>query len=93
MATHSSILGWEIPWREEPGGLQAMGSLRVERHYAHTHTHAKYTLHILLENKVLKHIKYFKDTFSCFLKYTFKVKYYQKKYEKKVAVVKPCGVK
>ena len=26
MATHSSILAWEIPWREEPGGLQSMGS-------------------------------------------------------------------
>ena len=26
MATHSSILGWEIPWTEEPGGLQFMGS-------------------------------------------------------------------
>jgi len=25
MATHSSILGWRIPWTEEPGGLQAMG--------------------------------------------------------------------
>ena len=25
MATHSSILAWEIPWTEEPGGLQAMG--------------------------------------------------------------------
>ena len=24
MATHSSILAWEIPWREEPGGLQSM---------------------------------------------------------------------
>ena len=29
MATHSSILAWEIPWREEPGGLQSMGSQRV----------------------------------------------------------------
>ena len=29
MTTHSSILTWEIPWREEPGGLQAMGSQRV----------------------------------------------------------------
>ena len=29
MATHSSILGWEIPWTEEPGGLQSMGSQRV----------------------------------------------------------------
>ena len=26
---HSSILAWEIPWREEPGGLQSMGSQRV----------------------------------------------------------------
>ena len=29
MATHSSIFAWKIPWMEEPGGLQAMGSLRV----------------------------------------------------------------
>ena len=29
MATHSSILAWRIPWTEEPGGLQAMGSHRV----------------------------------------------------------------
>ena len=29
MAIHSGILGWEIPWREEPGGLQSMGSQRV----------------------------------------------------------------
>ena len=26
MATHSSILAWRIPWSEEPGGLQSMGS-------------------------------------------------------------------
>ena len=26
MATHSSILAWEIPWAEEPSGLQSMGS-------------------------------------------------------------------
>ena len=29
MATHSSTLAWKIPWVEEPGGLQSMGSLRV----------------------------------------------------------------
>ena len=29
MATHFSILAWEIPWTEEPGGLQSMGSRRV----------------------------------------------------------------
>ena len=30
MATHSSILAWRIPWREEPSRLQSMGSQRVE---------------------------------------------------------------
>ena len=30
MATHSSILAWKIPWTEEPGGLQSMGSQRVQ---------------------------------------------------------------
>ena len=29
MATHSSILAWRIPWKEEPGGLQSLGSQRV----------------------------------------------------------------
>ena len=29
MATHSSIVAWKIPWKEEPGGLQSMGSQRV----------------------------------------------------------------
>ena len=29
MATHSSILGWRIPWTEEPGRLQSIGSQRV----------------------------------------------------------------
>ena len=29
MATHSSTLAWRIPWMEEPGSLQSMGSLRV----------------------------------------------------------------
>ena len=31
MATHSSILAWEIPWTEEPGGLQSMGSQELDR--------------------------------------------------------------
>ena len=31
MATHFSILAWEIPWIEEPGGLQSIGSQTVEQ--------------------------------------------------------------
>ena len=34
MATHSSTLAWKIPWTEEPGGLQSMGSLRVGHDWA-----------------------------------------------------------
>ena len=29
MTTHSSILAWKIPWAEEPGGPQSMGSQRI----------------------------------------------------------------
>jgi len=32
MATHSSVLAWIIPWIEEPGRLQSMGSKRVRHH-------------------------------------------------------------
>ena len=34
MAAHSSILAWRIPWMEEPGGLQSMGSRRVRHDWA-----------------------------------------------------------
>ena len=34
IAIHSSILVWETPWREEPGGLQSMGSQRVGHNLA-----------------------------------------------------------
>ena len=30
MATHSSIIAWRIPWTEEPGGLQSMGSQKSQ---------------------------------------------------------------
>ena len=42
MATHSSILAWEIPWTEEPGGLQSIQSQRVGHDWsdwARMHTH------------------------------------------------------
>jgi len=34
MAPHSSTLAWKIPWTEEPGRLQSMGSLRVRHDWA-----------------------------------------------------------
>ena len=45
MATYSSILAWKIPWTEEPGGLQAMGSKRVRHDKACMHAH----IHTLCE--------------------------------------------
>ena len=39
MATYSSVLAWRIPWTEEPGGLQSMGSQRVRDVWTHTKTH------------------------------------------------------
>ena len=38
MATQSSILAWKIPWIEEPGGLQSMGSQRAGYDFATEHT-------------------------------------------------------
>ena len=38
MATHSSILAWDIPWTEEPDGLQFMGLQRVRYNCATEHT-------------------------------------------------------
>ena len=37
MATHSSILAWEISWTEEPGGLHSVGLQRVRHNRTHTH--------------------------------------------------------
>ena len=37
MAPHSSTLAWEIPWAEEPGRLQSMGSRRVGHDWAQPH--------------------------------------------------------
>ena len=37
MATHSSILAWEIPQTEEPGGLQSLGSQKVRHDLATEH--------------------------------------------------------
>ena len=52
MATHSSVLARRIPWTEEPGGLQSMGSQRVRHNWVtnthtHTHTHMKSKMCVL----------------------------------------------
>ena len=43
MATHSCIIAWRIPWTEEPGGLQSMGSQRVGQDLTTWHAHTQKT--------------------------------------------------
>ena len=53
MAPHSSTLAWKIPWTEEPGGLQSMGSLRVGHDWA---TDFPFTFHFhALEKEMATH--------------------------------------
>ena len=49
MATHSSTLAWKIPWMEEPGGLQSVGSQRV-RHDWVTSLHSLQNTHFMYIN-------------------------------------------
>ena len=52
MATHSSTLAWKIPWMEEPGGLQSMGSRRI----GHLLSDFTFTFHFLaLEKEMATH--------------------------------------
>ena len=46
MAAHSNILAWEIPWTEEPGGIQSMGLQRVGYNSTHVYQYI-YSLYIL----------------------------------------------
>ena len=47
MANYSSVLAWRIPWTEEPGGLQSMGSQRVGHGWA-ADTHSPCVLHMVM---------------------------------------------
>ena len=53
MATHASILAWEIPWTEEPGGIQSMGLQRIKHDWACMHA-LMHVLYAVLYSKVHK---------------------------------------
>ena len=44
MATHSSVLAWRIPWTEQPGGSQSIGSQKVGHYWARTHGKSHYNI-------------------------------------------------
>ena len=45
MVTHSSVLTWRVPWTEEPGGLQSIGSQRVGHDFTTEYIHILLTQH------------------------------------------------
>ena len=53
IATHSSILPWEIPWTEEPGGLQSMGSQRNRHDIATKHQEKQEVTELVSDQDVL----------------------------------------
>ena len=48
--THSSILTWEIPWTEEPGGLQSMGSQRAGHDWATKHSSVQFSRSVVSDS-------------------------------------------
>ena len=66
MATHSSIPAWRIPWTDEPGGLQLMGSQRVGEDGSNTEcTHAHSTLEQVLKTISKAQLTFPLDFCSC----------------------------
>ena len=59
MAPHSSTLAWKIPWMEEPGSLQSMGSLRVGHEWA---TSLSLYLSLTIYFKMLSAIRFLTET-------------------------------
>ena len=51
VTTHHSVLAWETPWREEPGGLQSTGSQRVRHDWA-TRQQQMYGFQIFVEHSL-----------------------------------------
>ena len=58
LATHSSTVAWEIPWTEEPGGLQSMGSLESDMTYQlNNNKSTKYPNHYAVHLKLTQYCK------------------------------------
>ena len=56
MATHSSTLAWKIPWTEEPGRLQSMGSQRVRHDLATEHACTQLAERWMSEERILQEV-------------------------------------
>ena len=61
IAAHSSILAWRIPWTEEPGGPQSMGSQKLHTTEKRTQDKRNFTSHFHI-NQIVSHIFIFPPT-------------------------------
>ena len=66
MVTHSSTLAWRIPWREETGSLQSMGSQRVRHDWATSLTHSLIVLLVLKKGKRHNKCKWSQKCGKCY---------------------------
>ena len=72
MATHSSIFAWRIPWTEEPGGLQFIGSQRVRQDWVtNTHVCVYRSMCIYMSTHMYVHLYVRVYIYICVSKHTF----------------------
>ena len=65
MATHSSILAWKIPWTEELGRIQSMGSQRVRHDWVTKHAHVlKEISKTVFEDDTILYVIYYTYTYT-----------------------------
>ena len=70
MATHFTVLAWRIPWTEEPGGLQSMGSQRVRHDWSNlAYMHIQYSMvwiqpNFLFYSITTRHLKWVLSSFD-----------------------------
>ena len=64
MATHSSILAWRIPWKEDPGRLQSVGLQRVRLDWATNTTSSVSTKYLVLSNIVYECVVFIDESIT-----------------------------
>ena len=76
MATPSSILAWTIPWTEEPGGLQTMGSQRAGCDWATGHAHNGFRAELFRKGRGKTIHLFYMNSLSSVIKTLFLPPYY-----------------
>ena len=67
MAIHSRTTAWKIPWTEEPGRLQSMGSQRVGQDWATSLFHKEFGHYLKLKTESQRRLEHVRDELACTL--------------------------